>query len=111
MQLTIPTIDEIRAAVRDEITVALSSYQIQLPTEDDDIGKGAGFASRITGKAVPTIYSLVATRKIPHSKKGGDLYFSRKELTEWLKDGKRKTQAELALEAEGFSPNNARQSK
>jgi predicted DNA-binding transcriptional regulator AlpA len=111
MQLTIPTIDEIRAAVRDEITAALTSYQTQPPTGADDIGKGAGFASRITGKAVPTIYDLVHKRLIPHSKRGKDLYFSRAELLQWLKDGKRKMQSELTLEAKSFSPDNPRQSK
>ena len=46
--------------------------------------------------------------KIPHSKQGRQLYFSRKELTDWLKSGKRKTQAELALDAENFSPINSK---
>jgi len=105
MQLTIPTTDEIRAAVRDELATFFSSHQFQPQPEPDEIG-GIDLAVKITGKAKPTIYCLVHERKIPHSKQGKQLYFSRKELTDWLKAGKRKTQAELALDAENFSSNN-----
>jgi predicted DNA-binding transcriptional regulator AlpA len=111
MQLTIPTIDEIREAVRGEIAAAFSSYQIQPQTESDEIGKGAEFASKITGKAVPTIYDLVSKRLIPHSKKGKDLYFSKNELLKWLTDGKRKTQTEIAADAANFQSNQKTNSK
>lgn len=104
MQLTIPTTDEIRAAVRDELSTFFSLYQFQPQPEADEIG-GIDLAVQITGKAKPTIYSLVHERKIPHSKQGKQLYFSRKELIDWLRAGKRKTQAELALDAENFSSN------
>jgi excisionase family DNA binding protein len=33
-----------------------------------------------------TIYGLVSSRKIPFSKKGKRLYFSKKQLTEWVHD-------------------------
>ncbi len=108
MQLTIPTTDEIRTAVRAELTDFFLSFQFQLQPELDDIGKGAEFASRITGKAVPTIYDLVHKRLIPHSKQGKDLYFSRTELLDWLKSGKRKTQSEIAADAQNFSSNNSK---
>ena len=94
MQLTIPTTDEIRSAVRDELTTFFFSYQIPASTTRDEIGKGAEYASKITGKAVPTIYDLVHKRLIPHSKQGKDLYFVRSELESWLRAGKRLTQAE-----------------
>lgn len=103
---------EIRELFRDELANFFSQNQTIAPQpETDDIGKGAEFASRVTGKAVPTIYDLVHKRLIPHSKRGKDLYFSKSELLQWLKDGKRKTQSEIALEAENFSPEKSRQSK
>ncbi len=107
MQLTIPTIDEIRAVVRDEMRSVVSDYQFQSKAETDEIG-GIDLAVQITGKSKPTIYSLCHNRLIPHSKRGKKLYFSRTELTEWLKSGKRKTQAEIAFDAENLSnnPNN-----
>ncbi len=105
----IPTLEEIRAAIRDEMQIFVSAHQSQPQTEPDEIG-GVDLAVKITGKAKPTIYSLCHARLIPHSKQGKQLYFSRKELTDWLKSGKRKTQSQLALDAENFSPTNSRQS-
>lgn len=58
-------------------------------SEPDEIGKGAEYAAQITGKAIPTIYGLVSKRLIPHSKRGGDLYFSKKDLLAWIQEGKR----------------------
>lgn len=99
MQLTIPSTDDIRAAVRDELATFFSTYQVKPTEETDEIGRGAEFASKITGKAVPTIYDLVHKRLIPHSKRGKDLYFSRNELRRWMLEDRRKTEKELALEA------------
>lgn len=99
MQLTIPTTDEIRAAVRDELTAFFASNPvIQQAETPDEIG-GVELASKITGKAVPTIYDLVHRRAIPHSKQGKKLYFSKNELLDWIRQGKRKTQTEIEAEA------------
>lgn len=106
MQLTIPSTEDIRAVVFETLTDFFSKNPIQPQAEPDDIGKGAEFASKITGKAVPTIYDLVHKRLIPHSKVGKDLYFSRRELLKWLADGKRKTVSEIADDAAQFIQNN-----
>lgn len=105
------TENDIRAAVRLELASFFSANQIGTVQPDfDEIG-GIDLAIEITGKAKPTIYGLVHARKIPHSKQGKQLYFSRRDLIEWLKSGKRKMQTELALEAENFPSNNSRQLK
>ncbi len=109
LTITQVTPDDIRAVVDAALTDFFSSYSIQPKPETTDIGKGAEFASRITGKAVPTIYDLVHKRLIPHSKCGGNLYFKKSELLEWLQSGRRRTQAEIAGEAETFSPEKSRQ--
>jgi excisionase family DNA binding protein len=49
--------------------------------------------------AVATIYTDVHKRNIPHFRTGGRLYFSKQELTEWIKSGRRRTTSEIALEA------------
>ena len=94
MQITIPINDEIRAAVHEALADFFLSYQPQLQTEIDEIG-GVELAMKITGKARPTIYSLCSERKIPHSKRGKQLYFSKRELLDWISSGKRKTAAEI----------------
>lgn len=46
----------------------------------------------------PTIYRLVADRKIPFSKRSQKLYFSREELTAWVQAGRRRTREEIEVE-------------
>lgn len=57
-----------------------------------------------TGKylnmAVQTIYGLVHRKKIPVSKQGKRLYFSKQDLTKWIRSGRKQTQAEIELEAD-----------
>ena len=101
-EITITTTEDIRSAVRDELAAFFSNFQFQPKTETDQIG-GIELAMEITGKAKPTIYSLVSRSAIPCKKRGKKLYFSRNELTRWILDGKRKTQAESAIEAENHN--------
>ena len=93
------TIDDISRVVRNEIR---NYFERQEEKEREDEIGGIELALELTGLAKPTIYSLVSTRKIPHSKRGKKLYFSRKELLSWLTNGKRKTQDEIAEEAVNF---------
>jgi excisionase family DNA binding protein len=65
-------------------------------------------ASELLGLAVPTLYSKVSGRLIPHSKVGKKLFFSREQLTLWIKAGDRKTRATIELEAENFGKRNQR---
>lgn len=93
------TIEDISRAIRNE----LRNYfeQQEEKEREDEIG-GIELAIEVTRLAKPTIYGLVSERKIPHSKRGKKLYFSRQELKQWLTEGKRKTQDEIADEAANF---------
>ncbi len=96
---------EIRQLFREELENFFIENKIgENKTKTDEIG-GIDLAIELTGLAKPTIYGLVSERKIPHSKQGKRLYFSRQELTDWLKQGKRKTQAEMKVEAVEFIAN------
>jgi len=55
--------------------------------------------------SVPTIYGLVSRSAIPVSKKTKRLYFSRQELTTYIKEGRRKTVSEIEAEADCFLQN------
>ena len=85
--LTQLSIREIRQIFRDEIHTYFARNQ-RAADLIDETGKGAQFASKITGKAVSTIYDLVHKGSIPYSKRGKDLYFSRAELMNWLMEAK-----------------------
>lgn len=52
-----------------------------------------------------TIYSKVCKMEIPVHKKGKRLYFERRELYEWIKEGRRKTATELHNEADLYLKN------
>lgn len=52
-------------------------------------------AASFLNLAVPTLYSKVSRQEIPCSKNGKRLYFSKDELTEWIKSGKKLTVAEI----------------
>ncbi len=52
--------------------------------------------------SVPTIYGLVSRREIPSMKKGKRLYFSKQELTNWIKTGRNFTAIEADTEADNY---------
>jgi len=59
-------------------------------------------AATFLNLSVPTIYSLVSQSKIPVNKRGKRLYFSKIELIDWIKSGRRKTIDEISKEAESY---------
>ncbi len=48
-------------------------------------------AATLLNLTVPSVYGLVHKRVIPFSKRGKRLYFSKSELLDWIKQGRRKT--------------------
>lgn len=52
--------------------------------------------------SVPTIYGLVSKSQVPVNKKGKRLYFSKQELTEWIKEGRKKTASEIEATASNY---------
>ncbi len=59
------------------------------------------FLKEVTGKqySKPSLYSMVSNGRIPASKKNGRLFFSRKQLTEWLLSGEREEISETKRKA------------
>jgi len=57
-------------------------------------------AAEFLSLTVPTIYSKVSKGELPVMKRGKRLYFSRTELMEYLKQGRKKSNAEIEREAE-----------
>lgn len=55
---------------------------------------------------VPTMYSKVSKGELPVMKRSKRLYFSRTELLEYLKDGRKKSNAEIEQEAKVYLLNN-----
>lgn len=49
--------------------------------------------------SIQTVYSWVGQKIIPYNKVGKRLYFLKSDIDLWLKNGRRKTAAEIAIEA------------
>ncbi len=56
-------------------------------------------ASQILNLSVSTIYSKVCRKELPSFKRGKKLFFSRIELTAFVKEGRRLTNAEIGQNA------------
>jgi excisionase family DNA binding protein len=62
-------------------------------------------AAEFLSLTVPTIYSKVSKGELPVMKRSKRLYFSKQELTDWIKAGRKKTTSEIAAEAESYLSN------
>ena len=49
--------------------------------------------------AVPTVYTLVSQGILPHFKQQKRLYFSKQDLTSWIKSGRKQTVSEIQAAA------------
>ena len=63
-------------------------------------------AAKFLSLTVPTIYSKVSRGELPAMKRGKRLYFSSTELMDYLKEGRKKSNAEIEQEAEAYLSNN-----
>ncbi|WP_374756665.1 helix-turn-helix domain-containing protein [Dyadobacter luticola] len=59
-------------------------------------------AAKFLSLSTSTIYSKVCKMQIPVHKKGKRLYFERRELSEWIRGGQRKTVEDLYNEADEY---------
>jgi len=59
-------------------------------------------AAVILHLSVPTIYGLVQRQGVPVCKQGKRLYFSKRELTDWIMAGRKKTVAEITAAAGSY---------
>jgi excisionase family DNA binding protein len=59
-------------------------------------------AAEFLSLTVPTMYSKVSKGELPVMKRSKRLYFSRTELLDYLKDGRKKSNAEIEQEAKAY---------
>ena len=70
------------------------------PQADEDLLLTIQEASTVIHLSVPTLYGLVHNKQIPFCKKSKRLYFSKKELILWVREGRKKTISEITEDAE-----------
>src|SRR5690554_3617108 len=89
-----------------ELKRLLIEKQEQKPTDQPEQLLTIQEAAEFLSLTVPTMYSKVSKGELPVMKRGKRLYFSRTELLEYLKEGRRKTNAEIEQEAKAYLSNN-----
>jgi excisionase family DNA binding protein len=87
----------IQSSVRKVLEETLS--QTVEPTEQPDQLLTVHEAAEFLSLTVPTMYSKVSKGELPVMKRSKRLYFSRTELLEYLKAGRKKSNAEIEQEA------------
>lgn len=63
-------------------------------------------AAKFLSLSVPTVYTLISKGELPAIKRTKRVYFSKFELINYLKQGRKKTLAETASEADAYLANN-----
>ena len=63
-------------------------------------------AAKFLSLSVPTIYGLIHKGEIPVMKRSKRCYFSKTELINYLKQGRKKTVLEIAIETDEFLAKN-----
>lgn len=95
--------DQLQCIVQNAVRNALIDQPkpAMLPADEKDL-LTINEASSFINLAKPTIYGLVSRAKIPCMKQGKRLYFSRQELTAWIKSGRKKTVQDIEAEADNY---------
>ena len=88
-----------------ELKRLLIERQIK-PTEDQqdvwlDLNELVAYDPEKRTKA--TWYSKISKGEVPYHKRGKKIYFLKSEIDDWLKAGKRKTNAEIEAQAEAYA--------
>jgi len=87
-----------------EVNIELQQNQVKSKVEKEElltVKQTAKFLKLTT----PTIYSKVSKGELPVMKRSKRLYFSSTELLEYLKQGRKKSNAEITAEAESYLSN------
>ena len=96
-------IDSIAEKVTANILNAVRNEQQPIQPQDELLTIQQ--ASELLNLSVPTLYSKVSKGELPVMKRSKRLYFSRTELIEYLKAGKRKSSAEIEADADAYLSN------
>ena len=102
------SIEDLQTVIIDCVNSCLrnNKQESKAPTDQPEQLLTIQEAAEFLSLTVPTIYSKVSKGELPVMKRSKRLYFSRTELLEYLKDGRKKSNAEIEQEAEAYLLNN-----
>ncbi|WP_259429444.1 helix-turn-helix domain-containing protein [Chryseobacterium chendengshani] len=76
----------------------LLSKGSQMEVSENDF-MNAKNASELLNFSLATLYTKICKREVPFYKQGNRLYFSRQELFDWIKEGRKKTLNDINADA------------
>jgi excisionase family DNA binding protein len=96
-------IEDLQTVIIDCVNTCLKSskQEVHQQAETDEL-LTVQDAAKFLSLSVPTVYGLISKGELPVMKRSKRCYFSRVELFDYLKQGRRKTLAETAIEAERY---------
>ena len=96
--------EQLSNLIQSSVRKVLKETQTQMveQTEQPDQLLTIHEAAEFLKLTVPTMYSKVAKGEIPVMKRSKRLYFSKQELTDWIKAGRKKSNAEIEQESEQY---------
>lgn len=93
--------EKLISSISDRVTANILKAVRNEPTfEDPERLLTIQEAAEFLKLAVPTIYSKVSRNELPVMKRGKRLYFSKSDLMDYLKAGRRKTNEDLEKEVD-----------
>lgn len=99
------TKDELQSIIIESVSACLkySKHILNQESESDtDEWLNVKQVAEYLGLTKPTIYDKAQRGEIPNCKRAGRLYFSKKEIDEWIRSGSVKTAAEIKEEADRY---------
>jgi len=103
------SITEVRQLLRQELEGFFSNNKLSSANETElDQLLTIQQAGELLKLTVPTLYGYVHRCDIPVCKRGKRLYFSKKDLESWVKEGRKKTTSEISAEADLYLSKNKR---
>lgn len=104
------TFDQLPSAVGqlfdklEAIEVLLKAQENNPQTEEDQI-LTVDECAQFLNLSKPTVYTLISKGELPVMKRSKRCYFTKSDLVNYLKAGRKKTNSELETEAKNFSLN------
>jgi len=99
---------QLQTLIVDAVNACLDSREQNQSNPGPDKLMTIGEAATFAHLSKATFYGLVSRSEVPCMKKGKRLYFSRQELTEWIKAGRKKTLSEIAADTDSYLTRKAR---
>ena len=95
---------ELESLIEKAISRVLSTQQTPAEKEPDQL-LTVPDAAKFLSLSVPTIYGLISKGELPVMKRSKRCYFSKADLLNYLKQGRKRTQAETAAAARDYLNN------